>query len=296
MTRILVIGAGQLGLAILKGLSSHPSKPTLTVLLRPSTFPTRQELLGTLDSLQVSVHLADVTQADLPTQLGGYDIVISATGFAGGPGTQRHICQSALQAHVPWFIPWQFGVDYDKIGRGSSQPLFDEQLDVRDMLRGQSTTRWTIISTGIFTSFLFDPAFGVIHRKGHGQVVVNALGKWENRVTMTSAEDIGRLTAAIVCDDTSGQSEVIYVAGETASFDGLADKLQASGWEVERKLTTVDELVQARREHPEDLGPKYQLIWARNVGVSWDFADTWNARNGIPVQGLDDWIDRNFRP
>ncbi|KAK1925654.1 NmrA-like protein [Papiliotrema laurentii] len=281
MTRILVIGAGQLGLAILKGLSSHPSKPTLTVLLRPQLFPRDKSFWGRLTPFK--------SLCTSPTSLKQIYPPNSVATTSSSP-------LRALQAHVPWFIPWQFGVDYDKIGRGSSQPLFDEQLDVRDMLRGQSTTRWTIISTGIFTSFLFDPAFGVIHRKGHGQVVVNALGKWENRVTMTSAEDIGRLTAAIVCDDTSGQSEVIYVAGETASFDGLADKLQASGWEVERKLTTVDELVQARREHPEDLGPKYQLIWARNVGVSWDFADTWNARNGIPVQGLDDWIDRNFRP
>jgi hypothetical protein len=45
-----------------------------------------------------------------------------------------------LQAGVERYVPWQFGVDYDVVGRGSGQEVFDEQSDVRDMLRGLSTS------------------------------------------------------------------------------------------------------------------------------------------------------------
>ena len=34
-------------------------------------------------------------------------------------------------------FPGKFGVNYDVIGRGSAQDLFDEQLEVRDLLRSQ---------------------------------------------------------------------------------------------------------------------------------------------------------------
>jgi len=54
---------------------------------------------------------------------------------------------------VKRYFPWQFGVDYDVIGRGSAQDLFDKQLDVRHLLRGQSGTEWVVVSTGMFMSF-----------------------------------------------------------------------------------------------------------------------------------------------
>jgi threonine dehydrogenase-like Zn-dependent dehydrogenase len=298
MTRVLVLGAGELGLAILNVLTQHPAKPAISVLLRPSDSPDRGRLVQTLGKLGVAPIYAELTSPDLHTHLAGYDIVISATGFAAGRGTQRHICDAAIRAGVPWLIPWQFGVDYDKIGRGSSQPLFDEQLDVRDALRAQAGTRWTIISTGIFTSFLFDEAFGVVQRLGEGKVKVTALGAWENKVTMTSAEDIGRLTAGIVLDAAAdgGTSGVEYIAGDTTTFEGLAKALEDVGWDIQRELLEERELQLAREKRPDDVGPKYQSIWARNVGVAWDVRDTWNGCRGIEVQSMRAWISTNYMP
>ena len=298
MTRILVLGAGELGLAILTALARHHARPEASVLLRPSTSPTRLELLQRLEKLPVQPVYAELTAPDLHTHLAGYDIVISATGFAAGLGTQRHICEAAIRAEVPWYIPWQFGVDYDEIGRGSSQPLFDEQLDVRDVLRAQTGTKWTIISTGIFTSFLFDEAFGVVQKLGGNEVKVTALGAWENKVTMTSAEDIGRLTADIVLGRAADgmASGVQYLAGDTTTFEGLANALQEAGWDVQRDLLSEEELLHAREARPDELGPKYQLIWARNKGVSWEVQNTWNGRRGLEVQDMRAWIDANLKP
>jgi hypothetical protein len=105
-----------------------------------------------------------------------------------------------LAARVARFIPWQFGVDYDVIGKGSAQDLFDEQCDVRSLLRNgeeNGGTEWVIVSTGIFMSFLFEEFWGVVDVK-EKKWVVRALGSWENKVTVTTPEDIGRLTARIV--------------------------------------------------------------------------------------------------
>ena len=91
-------------------------------------------------------------------------------------------------------MPWQFGVDYDVLGKGSAQDLFNEQLEVRELLRAQRATEWIIISTGMFTSFLFEPAFGVVDLANN---TVNALGSWDTQVTVTTPEDIGMLTATV---------------------------------------------------------------------------------------------------
>jgi hypothetical protein len=58
--------------------------------------------------------------------------VVNCTGFVAGPGTQLRITRAVLAAGVNRYFPWQFGVDYDIVGRGSGQPVFDEQHGVRD--------------------------------------------------------------------------------------------------------------------------------------------------------------------
>jgi hypothetical protein len=110
-----------------------------------------------------------------------FDTVICCTGFVGGPAAQRKITSAVLQAGVKHYVPWQFDVDYDVVGRGSGQEVFDEQSDVRDVLRGQTATQWVIVSTRMFTSFLFEPAFVVVDLE-HGKV--HALGSWDNRLTV----------------------------------------------------------------------------------------------------------------
>ncbi len=62
-------------------------------------------------------------------------------------------------------------------------------------MRGQSRTGWISVSTGMFTSFLFEGSFGVVDL---AQNTMHALGSWDNAVTVTAPDDIGRLTAAIL--------------------------------------------------------------------------------------------------
>ncbi|WWC91514.1 uncharacterized protein L201_006460 [Kwoniella dendrophila CBS 6074] len=294
MTRsILVIGAGELGLQLIKAITSHPSKPIVSVLLRDSS-------KTDLSKYPVKVIRGDITASidGISNLLKGYDIVISATGFSGGSGSQINLAKAALKAKIPHYFPWQFGVNYDLIGRGSSQPLFDEQLDVRDLLRSQNKTKWTIISTGLFTSFLFDKSFHVVDFESKRKdkiAIIKALGNWNNKLTITSAEEIGYLTSRIVFDEEENPPEgVVFIASDTITFEDVAKQVEKVGWSVEKQITTVDQLQDRLNKNSDDQGAKYGMIWARNVGVSWSLDDTWNGKNGVETESLDQWVNKNL--
>lgn len=187
----LILGLGELGDAVLHGLAARAPHCRITVLVRPETFispsPERKNAFQRFQALGVDFVTADLATDSVGTLaevFSPFHTVVGCTGFASGVPIQRKLCQSILEAGVCRYVPWQFGVDYDVIGRGSAQELFDEQLDVRDLLRAQHQTEWVIISTGMFTSFLFEPALGVVDLESH---VVHALGSLDTAITVTTA-------------------------------------------------------------------------------------------------------------
>src|SRR5262249_32773225 len=152
-------------------------------------------------------------------------------------------------------------------------------LDVRDMLRAQTKVRWTIISTGMFTNFIFLPTFGLVDLERNR---VHALGDWDHRLTVTTPEDIGRLTALVVAARPALDDQVICVAGDTFTYRELADTVdRVLGRTVERVLWTVPELKADAAAHPDDTMRKYRLAFARADGVAWPMDRTFNAERGL---------------
>ena len=294
-TTTLVIGAGELGLAVINGLleQNPASAGSISILLRPPVDAAGEQVTRQLQSKGLQIVHGDLaTEAvdGLAAILAPFDAVICCTGFVGGPGTQRKITKAVLQAGVECYVPWQFGVDYDVIGHGSGQPVFDEQADVRDMLRGQSATEWVIVSTGMFTSFLFEPVFGLVDLE---RPKVHALGSWDNRLTVTTSGDIGRLTAAILAHEPRIRDEVVYVAGDTFSYAQLADMVEGHvGRDAERVLWDMDRLRSEVASHPDDVMRKYRLAFARDTGVAWEKEQTFNAAQGIAVMDVPAWLDQ----
>jgi NmrA-like family len=271
---------------------------TVTMLLRPPTTatvsPGKSSQLGEFESLGVTVEYADVAIAsatDLTTVFSRYDTVISCIGFAAGPGTQRKLTEAALAAQVPRYLPWQFGGDYDLIGRGSPQDLFDEQLDVRDLLRGQHTTRWIVISTGMFTSFLFEPAFGVVDTTTN---TVHALGSWDTTVTLTTAADIGFLTTRILYAEPP-LNGVVYLAGDTLTYRQLADLVdEVLRTDVTRIEWSVEHLLAELAQEPDNTMKKYRAVFGQGVGVAWPVAQSFNAEHAIATTSARRWAQQNL--
>lgn len=295
--KILVLGAGELGMAVLRGLVARGTSPS--VLLRASTIdsrdPTKARNVETLRSLGVSLvpgDLAEGSESDLVNLFREFDAVIGCTGFAAGRGAQIKITRAALEAEVGRYIPWQFGVDYDAIGRGGAQDLFDEQLDARDLLRAQDRTEWLVISTGMFTSFLFEPSFGVVDLAND---TVHALGSWDNAVTVTTSEDIGMLTAEVLFAQPRIANQVVFTAGDTVTYGRLADVVDSVlGRKVKRVLWSLPELRDELAKNPDDSMKKYRVAFAEGRGASWSVDGSFNAERGIKVMDVEGWLRANL--
>ncbi|EJD54570.1 isoflavone reductase [Auricularia subglabra TFB-10046 SS5] len=304
MSSILVIGAGELGDAVLSHLATHPNKPkdtTISLLVRPSTIetpsPHHLSLLEQCKLQGVSLvpgDIAALSESELAAIFASYGTVLSCTGFSAGPGSQRKLARAVLAAGVPRYFPWQFGADYDAIGFGSAQPVFDEQLEVRNLLRAQAATRWTIISTGIFTSFLFWAPFGIVEpHAADGSITVRALGSWDTTLTVTSPDGIGRMTADALYGDLD---EIVYIAGDTISYAQVADIVRkVTGRAVSTELWDLPLLQTRLQEAPDDVLAKYRVVFAQGKGVSWDASRTLNATRGIHLETAEEWARSNFK-
>lgn len=296
---ILVLGTGELGTEVLQALATHSQRGSkaITVLLRPNSATgassKRLNQLAEFQNLGISTVYADIvndTHEMLREVFDGYHTIIGCTGMTHPPGTQLKLARAVLDSQARRYLPWQFGLDYDIIGRGSSQNLFGEQLDVRDLLRGQTAVSWVIISTGLFMSFLFEPAFGVVDAN---RTTVTALGSWENKVTVTTAQDIGRVVAEVVFSNP-GLHGVIFTAGTTATYQGVADAVEkvqrVNGVTVRREEATVDQLKHELELDPENGMKKYRVVFAEGKGVGWDEAVTFNQQRGLKMTGIDEYL------
>src|ERR1700753_4180474 len=121
---ILVLGAGELGLAMLRGLTNQNNpNHEVTVLLRPSTanLPRQAPKVAPIHALQGEVKilacdLLESSQSELASAFKPFDVVIGCTGYdqnsAGtGAGLQSKIANAILEAGtVKLYIPWQFGI------------------------------------------------------------------------------------------------------------------------------------------------------------------------------------------
>lgn len=294
---ILVLGAGELGTFVLQHLARHPAKGDhkISVLLRQSTIEIqdtkKRRQVDELKALGVQLLAGDIeaeSENELAAKFRPFDTVIVCTGMYSPLGTQIKFTKAVIAAQVKRYLPWQYGLDYDEIGRDSAQDLFTEQLDVRDLLCRQKITSWIIISTGLFMSFLFEDFFGVV---SGDRTVVRALGSWSNKVTVTDASDIGKMVAHVVLVDTNIAHQVVYIAGNTISYSDLAHLVEkATSSKVTRELWTVKKLMNDLAQDPQNGIKKYRIVFAQGKGTAWEKAKTLNHGTDIPLLDVRGWL------
>lgn len=299
---ILVLGAGELGMPVLRNLARRAKGidgAKISVLLRASAVesdvPAKQRDVAEIRDLGIEIVLGDLVKSsieDLANLFSRYDTVIGCTGYAAGVNTPMKLAKAALQSGIPRYFPWQFGVDFEAIGRGGPQDIFDAQLDVRELLRSQTKTEWVVISTGMFMSYLFEPEFGVVDLKND---TVNALGSYNTGVTVTTPDDIGVLTAEIVFFEPTIRNEIVFLAGDTVTYGELADKLEAGlNRPFRRTEWTLPVLMDELANDPQNMMRKYRAAFGIGRGMAWDKAGTFNVREGIKVTDVSDWINANL--
>jgi len=299
-TPVLVLGAGELGHEVLRSLVTHPKRNanTVAVLLSPGSRahvdPSKAARNSWLEEFDISViegDIANASQAELATLFAPFHMGIGCTGMACPSGTQLKLAKAILAANVRRYLPWQFGVDYDTIGRGSSQDLFSEQLEVRDLLRQQTATEWVIVSTGMFMSFLFEPSFGVVIED---RKTVRALGAWDRCVTVTAVEGIGQVVAELVWAAPEANG-VLFTTGDTISYRQAADVMEkVLGTKIEREAWEIGKLMEDLKEDPSNGINKYRVVFAEGRGVAWDKHNSFNAQRGMELEGVEEWARRNF--
>ncbi|WP_054895628.1 MULTISPECIES: aromatic alcohol reductase [unclassified Pseudomonas] len=300
---ILVLGAGELGLPVLRNLARVAERApgsTVSVLLRESTIntqvPAKKAEIDELRSLGIQMVAADLV-SDSIDQLAAvfaqFDTVIGCAGMVAGRETPMKLATAALKSGVKRYFPWQFGVDFEVIGRGSPQDLFDAQLDVRELLRAQDKTEWVIISTGMFTSFMFEPIFEVVDFEND---TVNALGGLDNSVTLTTPDDIGALTAEIVFFEPRLRNEIVYLSGDTVTYDEVAGLLErVLGRPFKRNEWTVPYLMDELEKDPTHHIKKYRAVFAQGRGMAWPKAGTFNEQQAINVTTAEQWARANLQ-
>lgn len=292
----LVIGTGEVGIAMLNSLYSYKETQTqqftIGALIQPSSAGSESAIHSKFAGLAIeAVDLVSESIENLASIFSKYDTLICCSGFSIGAGMQVKITKAALEAGIRRYIPWQFGADYDKIGRGSAQPVFDEQLDVRDMLRAQNKTHWIIVSTGMITSFLFREDFGVINLS---QKVIHALGDWQHSLTLTSCEDIGALTVKVLFHQPEILDQVVFVSGDTVTFQEIADKMESLfKTRFDRILWDHAYLEKRLNDDPNDAFNRYRLVFT-HAGVTWPMEETFNYRNNIPTTGIVQWATKHI--
>ncbi|KAJ5505965.1 hypothetical protein LT330_001417 [Penicillium expansum] len=299
---ILVIGAGELGTFILQALAHHPRRQpdtTISVLLRESSINSQEaskaERIEGFRKLGITFTPSDLavdSEEKLASIFKGFEVVICCTGYMAQSGLQIKISKAVIAAQVPYYIPWQFGMDYEAIGRESG--MFDEQLDGKELLRSQSTTRWLTLATGFFTSVIFPPVSGLVDVENK---VVYGSGNWDNQFVVTTTKDIGKFTAEIVLGperDAVFVNGAVYVAGDIVSYRDVANAMEeVTGQKFTRKLFTQKE-AQDDLQAELSVGTICRSVFAGGKGFLFDPAGLWVPQAHLKTASLRDFAQEHF--
>ncbi|MFK6084828.1 hypothetical protein Q4334_18145 [Acinetobacter baumannii] len=138
------------------------------------------------------------------------------------------------------------------------------------------------------TSFLFEPAFDVANLAAR---TVHGLGSWDTRVTVTTPEDIGRLTTEILLVEPRIVNEVVYVAGDTITYGELAEVVERVTEHVfEKTLWSLDKLRADLTQTPDDVMTRYRAAFALGDRMWWDKANTFNTKHGIETVDVEHYL------
>lgn len=301
---ILVIGAGDLGVAMAKALRRHPAAYDVSVLLPPWTTAqgasgSESGLISTLRALDIRLVPGDFesdSEDSLKETLSCFHTVIGCSGFSSGvSGLQTMVARLVLDAGVARYVPWQFGVDYEVLSQGPLRNIVEEQVQVRALLRSQEATSWIIVSSGIFMSALLD--HNELGIKSFNKNKLRALGSWDTQITTTDMEDVASITTAILMERPEVKNEVCFVAGDTLSYGQIVNDYPKMymAHQCAKELWSREYLLGRLAADPENELKGQKCIFASDTGIAWSKADSWNGRRGIQTKTVRQYLEQQLQ-
>jgi len=113
---ILVLGAGELGMPVLRNLAQRATTfegAKISVLLRASAVsseePSKKGVINEIRDLGIHIVVGDLVASsisELASIFARYDTVIGCAGYAAGVDTPMKLAKAALQSGVPRYFPW----------------------------------------------------------------------------------------------------------------------------------------------------------------------------------------------
>ncbi|UJR26044.1 hypothetical protein I4U23_007390 [Adineta vaga] len=281
---ILLVGAtGTVGEQVLSALLADAAF-NVTILSRTNskaTFPSNVQV--------IKIDYSDTVA--LTKALTNQDVVISTIG---GEGLAKNfgevLVQAAIDAKVKWFIPSEFGIDYED--PAANIPLFATKLAVVNLLKKHSShIAYTLITTGVFVDWGFDNGFLSFDINNRTATLYDE-GKY--RVSGITLPSIGKAVVAVLHHPQLTQNKRIFVADVTFTQQealALFERYTNTKWSI-KHIRTID----ARKEAEENLkkgniqqafgGYLLSYIYNEHEGGNFD-GKTINKDLGLSTVSLD---------
>lgn len=239
------------------------------------------------------------TAEELTEKFKRYAAVVSCSGASFKDGTQTKIAEAVIAAGVGLYVPWEFGPEYEEVGKDAAHGISAESLTIREILKAQTQTKHLIFSVGLFMSWLFSQAFGVVDLDKNS---IRALGSWDNKITLAAPQDIGRVVADVLLDTAGLENQILHVAGETLSWSEIGDVVEEYfGCKFELDLISFNQLSKRLEgngeEEPVDEREtsrrRYQMMFA-GPGVAWEVERTVNHKRRIDMMDLREYLESTY--
>jgi hypothetical protein len=297
--KVLLIGAGAPGSlagALADGLlqDAYKGKLAVTVLSRPlpaDAPQSKQDVLTSLKARGVKVLHANAKLEELTVALKGQDVVVSALGTPARKDQITYI-DAAAKAGVQWFIPSEWGFDYNTEKGTQIAIIADVKIDDMAAIRAHGMD-WTSISTGAFSEYAPAPVFGVF--PDARKIFYPNTGK--AALTQTALADVGNILADLIVTGR-GRNETVYTATATFTYEEYANLLEkVTGKPWTRVVRTTAETEALAAASPFPIVEAFELyIGSPRDGVvpnpraAWPVETTYNAKYGIKMSNTEDVV------
>lgn len=233
---IVIVGVnGSLGPHTIKALLSPTFISNISLPIHAITRnPSKSKLLiPNATPSNVKFHSADIkNSSSLVSIFTGADVVVNLVGIVGVD--HKIIAEAAANAHVPLYIPSDFGTDISTAGpyRNLFSVInsFDQHARTLDM-------KTVAIRPGLVAETLLRvPLIGGINYPRTGKF--EYFGSLDTKLCVTSLPDIGRAVASVIIEEPSDLPDYVRICGAEISLQELRDTYMKV---TELQLTDYDQ-------------------------------------------------------